>query len=76
MFQSTYPRGVRHKWKQGMNSKKLIKLLTDNGWKLSRVDGSHHIYTKPGNPNNLAVPHPRKDLKLDTVKGLLKKAGL
>jgi predicted RNA binding protein YcfA (HicA-like mRNA interferase family) len=59
-----------------MNSKKLIKLLTDNGWKLVRIDGSHHIFTKAGNPNNLAVPHPRKDLKLGTVKGLLKKAGL
>ncbi|MCM1513333.1 MAG: type II toxin-antitoxin system HicA family toxin [Oxalobacter formigenes] len=59
-----------------MNSRELIKLLKQNGWKHVRTEGSHHMFEKKGNPNNIAVPHPKKDLDIGIVKGILKKAGL
>lgn len=59
-----------------MDSKKLIKLLQQNGWVHVRTRGSHCMFEKKGNPNNIAVPHPKKDLETGIVKGILKKAGL
>lgn len=67
---------VLNKKEERMNSKQLIKLLIQGGWKHVRTTGSHYIFTKPGNPNNIAVPHPEKDLKPGTFKAILKKAGL
>ena len=30
--------------------------LEHNGWQLHHVRGSHHYYTKPGEPTILSVP--------------------
>lgn len=59
-----------------MNSAALIKELVANGWVLDRVRGSHHVYKKPGNPNNITVPHPKKDMGVGLVANLRKLAGL
>ena len=48
-----------------------------NGWVLKRVTGSYHIYTKKAIRAILSVPvHGNRDLPIDTLKGLLKDAGL
>ena len=31
------------------------KLLEQNGWTLARVSGSHHIFTRPGEPRPFPV---------------------
>ena len=59
-----------------VNSKDLIKILQTNGWRHIRTHGSHHIFKKDGFPKSIAVPHPKKDLKLGTAKDILKKAGV
>lgn len=59
-----------------MNSKKLIRMLEDDGWKEVRVVGSHHHFKHPEKPLLLTVPHPKKDLPTGTVKSILKDAGL
>lgn len=60
-----------------MSGKQLAKLLEKNGWILLRVQGSHHIYGKPGNTVRISVPiHGNKDLKIGILKHLLKMAGL
>lgn len=59
-----------------MNSKEMIAMLVADGWKLSRIEGSHHIYEKAGNPMNIAVPHPKKDLKKGLVAQIKRKAGI
>jgi len=59
-----------------VNSKQIIKLLTDDGWILRGVRGSHHIYTHPSKPGHLSVPHPKNDLGIGLVNKLLKQAGL
>jgi predicted RNA binding protein YcfA (HicA-like mRNA interferase family) len=57
------------------NSKDLIKLLENNGFRLLRISGSHHMYFKDG-IGVIPVPHPKKDMAVGTYNSILKKAGL
>lgn len=58
-----------------MSGKELIKILKNNGWKLDRVKGSHHILIKDN--NTVVVPvHSNRDLPKGTMDAILKQAGL
>lgn len=47
------------------------------GWVLKRVKGSHHIFEKDGLETTLSIPiHGNKDLKIGTLKAILKQANL
>ncbi|MEG4633719.1 type II toxin-antitoxin system HicA family toxin [Microcoleus sp. AR_TQ3_B6] len=60
-----------------MSGKELAKLLERNDWILLRVQGSHHIYGKPGSSIRISVPiHGNKSLKVGLLRHLLKQAGL
>ena len=60
-----------------MKSRDLINLLKDNGWVLERIEGSHHIFKKAGNPYSISVPvHKGKDIKTGTALAILKEAGI
>ena len=59
-----------------MKSKELIKKLTDAGWVLRGVKGSHHIYTHPKQGGHISVPHPKNDLGVGLLHKLLKQANL
>ena len=59
-----------------MNSKTLIRMLEEAGWKLVRIESSHHTFKHEGRREILTVPHPKKDLPIGTVNSILKKAGL
>jgi predicted RNA binding protein YcfA (HicA-like mRNA interferase family) len=60
-----------------LSGKELGKLLERNGWKLLRIQGSHHIYGKPGVVVRLSVPvHGNKPLKTGLLHHMLKMAGL
>ena len=48
-----------------MRDKELLKLLLKHGWKVIRINGSHHILQKEGNTETIPV-HGR-----DVPKGLL-----
>lgn len=55
----------------------LCRALERHGWSLLRINGSHHIYGKPGQTARLSVPcHGAKPLKLGLFRALLKAAGL
>ena len=41
---------------KSVSGKKLAKALERNGWSLLRIQGSHHIYAKPGSGVRLSVP--------------------
>lgn len=59
------------------SGRKLAKLLESHGWVLMRVEGSHHIYGKPGSIIRLSVPiHGKQPLKTGLLLHLLKQAGL
>ena len=55
------------------NSRKLIKLLQQDGFELIKIVGSHHKLKK--GRNVVTVPHPKKDLPIGTVRSIYKQAG-
>jgi len=60
-----------------LSGKDLARLLRANGWSLQRIQGSHHIYTKPGSPVRISVPiHGNESLKSGLQRHLMKLAGL
>ena len=59
-----------------MTSSDLIRDMHRAGWRLDRVNGSHHVYKHPDQPGIVVVPHPKKDLGLGLVKVIRKQAGL
>lgn len=62
---------------KSISGKKLCKILEKSGWILTRIKGSHHIYTREDIPTIIVIPvHGNKDLPIGTLKGILKDAGL
>ena len=59
-----------------MASADLIREMQKAGWRLDRVNGSHHVYKHPERPGIVVVPHPKKDLGLGLVKAIQKQAGI
>ena len=60
-----------------LSGKELARILERHGWSLLRVQGSHHIYGKSGNPVRISVPiHGNKPLKSGLQAHLLRLAGL
>lgn len=41
---------------KSISGKDFAKVLEQNGWVLLRVQGSHHIYGKPGIPDQFRFP--------------------
>jgi predicted RNA binding protein YcfA (HicA-like mRNA interferase family) len=62
---------------KAVSGKDFAKQLEKNGWKLRRITGSHHIYTKERNPARLSVPiHGNTPLKIGLLRHLMKIVGI
>jgi len=62
---------------KSVSGKELAKALERHGWRLQRIHGSHHIYSKEGSIIRLSIPiHGNKPLKAGLLKHLLKIAEL
>jgi predicted RNA binding protein YcfA (HicA-like mRNA interferase family) len=62
---------------KAVSGKRLCRLLKDNGWKLMRINGSHHVYSKKEITVRLSVPvHSNKPLKIGLQRHLMKMAGI
>jgi len=62
---------------KSVSGKKLAKIIERKGWVLRKITGSHHIYEKIGVDKILSIPvHKNKDLKIGTLKALMKIAEL
>ena len=62
---------------KAVSGKRLCRLLEAKGWELKRINGSHHIYVKSGNPARLSVPvHGNASLKIGLQRHLMKVAGV
>lgn len=62
---------------KNISGKKLCKILEENGWVLTRISGSHHVYIKDGEDARIVVPvHGNKEIKLGLLRAILKTAGL
>lgn len=57
------------------NSRKLIRMLKDDGWELVATRGDHHQFKHPGKRGRVTVPHPNKDIPAGTVRSIYKQAG-
>ncbi len=56
-------------------SKDVKKILEKNGWVLSRVKGSHHVFKHPTKGTTI-LPHPKSKLGTGLIKAMEKKTGL
>jgi len=62
---------------RSVSGKEFAKVLERHGWSLLRVQGSHHIYGKPGSEVRLSVPvHGNQALKIGLLRHLMKMAVL
>lgn len=53
----------------------FARIVERHGWTLLRINGSHHIYGKPGSVVRLSIPiHGNRPLKLGLMRHLAKLA--
>lgn len=57
------------------NSRRLIRMLKDDGWELVATRGDHHQFKHPVKKGRVTVPHPNKDIPAGTVRSIYKQAG-
>ncbi|MGJ0517100.1 MAG: type II toxin-antitoxin system HicA family toxin [Methylomicrobium sp.] len=51
--------------------------LKEEGWKLSRIEGSHHIMEKEGMPRGVPVPvHGSKDIGTGLIRAIERQTGV
>lgn len=58
------------------NSRKLIRVLERDGWRLVSVTGSHHHFEHSTKPGKITVTHPRKDIPIGLARAIYRQAGL
>lgn len=62
---------------KAISGKEFCRLLTEKGWELKRINGSHHIYAKSGYVARISVPvHGNTPLKIGLQRHLMKVAGI
>ncbi len=59
-----------------MDSRKIIKLLKNDGWFEVATKGSHTQFKHPVKKGRVTVPHPKKNIPKGTLNSILKQAGL
>lgn len=60
-----------------VSGKEFVRLIQKRGWRLKRINGSHHIFTKTGHRERMVIPvHGNQPLKLGLLKHQMKIAGL
>ena len=62
---------------KNISGKEFAQILMRHGWQLRRINGSHHIFTKPGSSARISVPvHGSESLKTGLLRYLIKLAGI
>ncbi|MBK5963635.1 hypothetical protein CCR95_05930 [Thiocystis minor] len=62
---------------KSISGKHFARLLENRGWILARINGSHHVYMKQGNPSRISLPiHKNEDLKTGLLRYFMKIAGI
>jgi predicted RNA binding protein YcfA (HicA-like mRNA interferase family) len=59
-----------------MDSRKIIKILTENGWFQVAKVGSHSQFRHPDRKGRVTVPHPKKDIPIGTLKSIERQSGI
>ena len=60
---------------KALSGRDFVRLIERRGWKLLRINGSHHIYGRAGSVVRLSVPiHGNQSLKTGLLRHLAKLA--
>lgn len=59
-----------------MKSADVITALKADGWTIANQKGSHVQFKHPTKPGRVTVPHPKRDLKIGTLKSIERQSGL
>jgi predicted RNA binding protein YcfA (HicA-like mRNA interferase family) len=60
---------------KALSGREFARLVERRGWKLLRIQGSHHIYAKVGSVVRLSIPiHANRPLKIGLLRHLAKLA--
>lgn len=58
---------------KSVSGKEFAKILEKYGWKLARINGSHHVYIKDGYSARISIPiHGNQDLKIGLLRHFMK----
>ncbi|MCB1089070.1 MAG: type II toxin-antitoxin system HicA family toxin [Verrucomicrobiae bacterium] len=58
---------------KAVSGKRMAKIAAERGWRLVRINGSHHIYTMEGRTERLVIPvHGNQTLKAGLQRSLMK----
>jgi len=59
------------------SGREFIRLLRQHGWTVERIEGSHHILSKPGREETISIPvHGNRTLKPGLIRHILKLADI
>ncbi|MGC9948457.1 MAG: type II toxin-antitoxin system HicA family toxin [Bryobacteraceae bacterium] len=60
-----------------MNGKQAVRALENLGFRLDRVEGSHHMMVKGKHPRTIPIPvHGSKPLPKGTLASIIRTAGV
>ena len=59
-----------------MRFREIESMILKNGWYQVKQKGSHHQYKHLTKPGKVTIPEHGGDLNPDTVKSIMKQAGL
>lgn len=59
-----------------MKFREVEKILLKDGWYQVNQKGSHHQYKHPTKSGKVTVPEHGRDLHIDTVKSIMRQAGI
>lgn len=59
-----------------MRFREVEKILLRDGWYQVKQKGSHHQYKHPTKSGKVTVPEHGGDINIDTVKSIMKQAGI
>jgi predicted RNA binding protein YcfA (HicA-like mRNA interferase family) len=59
-----------------MDSKTVIRRMETDGWYQVGQRGSHRQFKHPTKPGKATVPHPKKDIPLNTLKSIERQTDL
>lgn len=59
-----------------MKFREIEKIILADGWRFKKAKGSHHHYIHPTKPGKVTIPNHPGDLDPQTIKSIIKQAGL
>lgn len=59
-----------------MRFREIEKIIKDDGWTLSSIEGSHHHYRHPTKPGKVTIPKHNGDINIRVINSIMKQSGL